>query len=153
MFAMVARAMSGAFAEADPGNGAVYRRNLGRFLGEIDELDVRLKKILAGGPKKFMVFHPSWGYFAEAYGLEQVAIEVEGREPGPADIVRIIETARAEGIGTIFVQPQFSSRSARMIAGATGAQVVEADPLAENWGENLMTIARNIAGSGERKRP
>jgi zinc transport system substrate-binding protein len=93
---------------------------------------------------QFMVFHPSWGYFAQAYGLKQIPIEIEGKEPKPAQLRELIERARQDGIQFIFVQPQFSAKSARVIAGEIGAQVVIADPLAEDWTANLRTVARKF---------
>ena len=91
-----------------------------------------------------MVFHPSWGYFAQAYGLRQVTIEIEGKEPKPAHLKELIEHAREDGIKFIFVQPQFSTRSAKAIAGEIGAQVVIADPMAEDWADNLRAVARKF---------
>ena len=88
-----------------------------------------------------MVFHPSWGYFAHTYGLEQVAIEIEGKAPKPAQLKELIERARKDGIKFVFVQPQFSARSAKLIAGEIGGQVVYVDPLAEDWVGNLQTVA------------
>jgi zinc transport system substrate-binding protein len=91
-----------------------------------------------------MVFHPSWGYFAHAYGLKMVPIEIEGKEPKPAQLRELIEHARENGIKFVFVQPQFSARSAKLIAGEIGGQVVFADPLAEDWADNLRGVARKF---------
>ena len=88
-----------------------------------------------------MVFHPSWGYFARAYGLEQVPIEVEGKDPKPAQLKDLIEHARENGIKVVFVQPQFSTKSAKIVAGEIGGRVVFADPLAEDWAANLREVA------------
>jgi len=88
-----------------------------------------------------MVFHPSWGYFADAYGLEQVPIEIEGKEPKPAQLKELIEHAREKEIKVVFAQPQFSAKSAGLVARSIGGQVVTADPLTENWLVNLREIA------------
>ena len=88
-----------------------------------------------------MVFHPAWGYFAEAYGLEQVPIEIEGKEPKPAELQGLIEDAQSRGNKIIFVQPQFSAKSAKTIAKAIGGEVAYADPLAVDWAENLRRQA------------
>jgi zinc transport system substrate-binding protein len=87
--------------------------------------------------RKFLVFHPSWGYFAQAHGLHKVPVEVEGKSPKPAHLHDIIEHAKRDKIRVVFLQPQFSTMSARTIAAAIGAKVVVADPLAEDWAENL----------------
>jgi zinc transport system substrate-binding protein len=88
-----------------------------------------------------MVFHPAWGYFARTYGLKQVPIEIEGKSPKPAQLQALIEHARRRKIKVIFVQPQFSTKSARVVAKAIGGRVVLADPMAEDWGENLRRQA------------
>ena len=75
----------------------IYRKNYADFIREVSELDTELKKILVAKDKKikFMVYHPAWGYFARAYGLEQIPVEIEGKEPKPADLARIIDNAKA----------------------------------------------------------
>jgi zinc transport system substrate-binding protein len=128
--------------EVDPDNAREYQSNYDTFISEIDRLDMKLKKIFADRQDlQFMVFHPSWGYFARTYGLIQVPIEIEGKDPKPAQLQTLIETARAQRIKVVFVQPQFSSRSARQIAREIGGQVVTADSLALNWSENLVEVA------------
>jgi zinc transport system substrate-binding protein len=91
-----------------------------------------------------MVFHPSWGYFARDYGLHQVPVEIEGKTPKPAQLKRLIEHARKRDIRLIFVQPQFSRKSAELIARAIGARIIEADPLAADWEQNLRRSAEAI---------
>ena len=88
-----------------------------------------------------MVFHPAWGYFADAYGLRQVPIEIEGKEPKPSQLKQLIEHAREKQIKVLFVQPQFSSRSAEQVAREIGGQVAFMDPLALSWAENLREVA------------
>ncbi len=91
-----------------------------------------------------MVYHPSWGHFARAYGLEQVPIEIEGKEPKPGQLKRIIDLARKEGIKVIFVQPQFSVESAETVAKAIAGQVVFADPLSFDWAKTLREQAEKF---------
>jgi zinc transport system substrate-binding protein len=126
----------------DPKHQGVYQANFKEFTARIDQLDADLKKIFAAKTNlQFMVFHPSWGYFAKAYGLKQVPIEIEGKEPKPAQLGELIRHARKDGIKIIFVQPQFSAKSARLVAHEIGGQVVPADPLAEEWMANLRAVA------------
>jgi zinc transport system substrate-binding protein len=139
------RTIADALVAADPPNRTRYEENLAAFLREIDTLDADLKALFAGNPgARFMVFHPSWGYFAQAYGLEQVAIEIEGKDPKPAQLKELIRRARAQGVKVVFVQPQFSAKSAEMVAREIGGQVVAVDPLAENWEENLREVGRRF---------
>ena len=137
-----ARSILTALQEIDPGHQDRYAANYHRFIDRIDNLDADLKKTFAGKQNlQFMVFHPSWGYFGQAYGLKQVPIEIEGKSPKPARLKELIEHARKKGITVIFVQPQFSLKSAELVAREIGGQVVVADPLAEDWLANLTTVA------------
>jgi len=136
-----------AFAKADPAHAKIYAANLAAFLKEIDALDSELTATFASVPadrRSFMVFHPAWGYLAKAYGLTQTAIEFEGKEPSPKRMTALIAQARAKGVKVIFVQPQFSRRTAESIAQSIGAQVVVADPLAEDWAANLRGVAKGF---------
>ena len=94
--------------------------------------------------KAFMVFHPSWGYFAKRYNLEQIAIEVQGKEPKPNELIKLIEEAKKHDVKIVFVSPQFSQKSAKAIASSVNAGVVHIDPLAENWAEALVNTAKEI---------
>lgn len=128
----------------DPDNRTVYEKNLNGFLSDINLLDSDIRTVLSdvpGNERTFMVFHPSWGYFADQYGLKQVAIESEGKSPGPRELVEIIANGRELGVSVLFVQPQFSDKSAKVIASELGAQVVPLDPLAKDWDENLRNAA------------
>jgi len=137
-----AHAVLTALLEIDPSHGSAYRTNYNAFCSEIDALDTRLKTVFEGKQGlRFMVFHPSWGYFARTYGLKQVSIEVEGKNPKPAQLKALIQLAEKDGIKVIFVQPQFSSKSAQLIAKEIDGQVIFADPLAENWSSNLHEVA------------
>jgi zinc transport system substrate-binding protein len=139
---MQTRVILNALVEADPGHRDTYENNFREFSGRIDQLDADLKKTFSETRGlQFMVFHPAWGYFAHAYGLTQVPVEIEGKDPKPAQLAELIRHARKKGIRVIFVQPQFSSKSADMIAGEIGGQIAVADPLAEAWMDNLRTIA------------
>lgn len=129
----------------DPGNRVEYEANLQGFLLDIDGLNSRMHAILDKVPaekRAFMVFHPSWGYFAREFGLEQIPIESEGKEPSPRELAEVITRGRAMGIGVVFVQPQFSDRSARVIAAEMGARVVPLDPLAGDWADNMLRAAK-----------
>jgi zinc transport system substrate-binding protein len=137
-----ARTITTALQTADPAHRDLYDANLRDFMGRIDQLDHELRDTLAGkSGMSFMVFHPAWGYFAHAYGLKQMPIEAEGKDPKPAQLQALIEHAREKNIRVIFVQPQFSAESAKLIAREIGGQVVPANPLAEDWMANLRLVA------------
>ncbi len=142
------RNISAFLAQGDYDNAAHYERNTEEFITELEALDGRLREQLkpfAGSD--ILVFHPSFGYFTDAYGLRQVAIEEEGKEPGPRRLQQIIDDARARGTKVIFVQPEFSSSSAEAIAREIGATVVTVDPLARDYMTNMQHIADSIAAA------
>ncbi len=142
---MQARTILDALQEVDPAHRSVYENNYGAFMAQLADLDAEFRNLFSGSSgQPFMVFHPSWGYFAQAYGLRQVPIEIEGKEPKPAQLRQLIAQAREEGIKFVFVQPQFSARSAKLVAGEIGGRIVLADPLAPDWAGNLRAVAREF---------
>jgi len=129
----------------DPRHAATYERNLKALQADLDEVDARIAEALAPlKGRKFFVFHPAFGYFADAYGLKQVPVEIEGKSPGARQLAVLIEKARQEGVRVIFVQPQFSPRGAQAVAEAIGGAVVPIDPLARDYLKNLEHIAQQI---------
>jgi zinc transport system substrate-binding protein len=143
-----ARHILDALVAIDPVHQSKYESNYASFMREIDELDAELKALFAGRKgEQFMVFHPSWGYFAEAYGLVQVPVEIEGKDPKPAQLQKLIRHARERHIKVVFVQPQFSAKSAELLSGEIGGQIVYTDPLAENWAGNLREVARKFGAA------
>ena len=140
-----AQTILNALVEVDPANRAVYEANCRDFVSELIALDSDLKNIFAGKQGfQFMVLHPAWGYFANTYGLKQVPVEIEGKDPKPAQLKELIEHAKQSQIKIIFAQPQFSSKSAQLVAREIGGQVVFADPLAADWSDNLREVAEKL---------
>jgi zinc transport system substrate-binding protein len=130
----------------DPSNREQYKNNYIKFLSLIDRLDRELTALFSinKNRKEFLVFHPSWGYFADAYGLTQISIEIEGKTPKAREIKNLIEFARLHHIQLIFVQPQFSTKQAEIIANEINGRLIYADPLAEDWYNNLQAVALSI---------
>jgi len=130
-----------------PEHRDLFEANYRKFIHELADLDLRIMARFKERPegRRFMVYHPAWGYFASAYDLEQIPVEMEGKMPSPRELQHLIALARKNGIQVVFVQPQFSKKSADAIAGAIGGKVMAADPLAENWAENLENIASSFA--------
>jgi zinc transport system substrate-binding protein len=132
-------------AQVDPRNTSTYTAHLSDLLQDIDALHQDLQSTLAPvSGRSFLVFHPAWGYFARTYNLHQVAVELEGKTPKPSQLAKLITFARSKEIQAIFVQPQFSAKSARTIAREIGAEVITADPLARDWAGNLREQARTL---------
>ena len=137
-----------ALIKADPANESYYKLNFQKFISLIEETDSKIKSILSSRPKgtKFMVFHPSWGYFAQAYGLKQLPVELEGKNPKPKELIHLIKEAKEEQISAIFTQPEFSDSIAKVMANELHIKVIKVSPLAPDWSENLINIANAIAG-------
>lgn len=142
----MARNIAAALSDLLPDHRDEIARGLQSFENEVTTLDDDIRRTLANRHgNRFFVFHPAWSYFAAEYGLEQVAIEREGREPDPKALATIMSQAHSAGVKIIYVQPQHSSASARLIADEIGARLETIDPLAYEWTENLRSVARKIA--------
>lgn len=137
-----------ALLQIDAKNAAFYTKNYHLFITELDSLDKELRAILSNVSKKeFMVFHPSWGYFAKRYDLEQIAVEKEGKEPKPKEIVALIKESKEHNIKVIFVSPQFSKKAAKTIARSIGGNVVVIDHLSYEYKTGLINTAESISNS------
>ncbi len=123
-----------ALAQADPEGADVYQANAEAYIAELEALDREIRdKVATFSNRKFIAFHPAWIYFARRYGLEQAAVieTTPGREPSPAEVAEIVNTARAIGAKAIFAEPQLSSKAAEVIAAESGAEVLFLNPLGE----------------------
>lgn len=140
-----AKTICKALIDADPSGKQEYSDNLNAFIEDLKKLDERIRTLLL--PVKgraFFVFHPSFGYFADAYNLEQVAVEMEGKMPRGKDLTALIKKARERKVRVIFVQPQFDRTTASKIARAIDGEVLPLDPLAYDYVNNLESIADKI---------
>jgi zinc transport system substrate-binding protein len=145
LLSIQARTVAEAISRVDPNHRADYRANLEALQAQLASLDTRLRLQLEPfSGRKFFVFHPSWGYFAKDYGLEQVAIESGGREPSDSELTALQRQARQASTTTVFVQPQIQGRGARAFAEAIGARLEILDPLAADVGLNLRQTADKL---------
>ncbi len=145
---IIAQNIYEALIKKDPKHTTYFKHNLDTFLASVKHTDVQIKHILSilGKSRTFMVFHPSWGYFAQEYNLTQIAVEVEGKNPKPKELITLIKKAKAEKVTAIFTQPEFSDASAKIIANELHIPVVKISPMASNWSDNLINITKTIAG-------
>jgi zinc transport system substrate-binding protein len=135
---MIASNVERSLAALDPAGREYYAANRAALDRELQTLDGEIGGQLKGvKSRRFLVFHPAWGYFAHEYGLEQIAAEAEGKTLTPRQMERVIEQARSAGISVVFVSPQFSSAQADAIARDIGGRTVTVDPLSRNYAENL----------------
>ncbi len=142
----IARNIRDRLRELDPDHARHYDENFVQLAAELDALDRDTRALLASVTnRRFMVFHPAWGYFADTYNLEQVAIEIDGKTPGARTLAALIDRAKRQQIRVVFVQPQFDRRAAERIARDIDGRVITIDPLAADYFNNLRRVARQIA--------
>jgi len=129
--------------EIDPENKNYYDENAEKYIKELDKLDEEVAQYTSETKNKdFIVFHPAFAYFCRDYGLHQIPVEQEGKEPTAKWMERVIEEAKQKNIKVIFVSPQFNQKSAEVIANEIQGKVVSVDPLAEDYLENMRKIAK-----------
>ena len=132
----------------DPQNQEYYKKNLDNYLAELDMLNEEIDQMFLEKENKIIiVFHPTWTYFALDYGIKQIAIEEEGKEPTAEGIKELIDIARQYDIKVIFASPEFSTRSAEAVAREIGGSVRHVSSLKKNYLENMKEVARAFAES------
>lgn len=110
-----------------------YTEATGRLLERINKLDnYCATRIKAEGVEAMMIYHPAYTYYARDYGIEQIAIEHDGKEPSLRQTTALIEKAKEHGVKAILRQPQYSEDKVRAIANDAGAEIITTDPLAED---------------------
>lgn len=146
------RTIRDALVEVDPAGVGTYDENAQGFVSELetvrDEIAAQLSPYRG---ETFLVFHPAFGYFGREFGLEQQAIEIEGKSPSMRQLEQIIRQARADNVHVIFVQPQFPQDSADLVARQIGGTVVRIDPLSVDYLANLRDIADKLAADLARR--
>jgi len=133
--------------EVDSNNRARYEQNYSRFLQHIADTDSSIRAQFAKSAKglRFMVFHPSWGYFAQEYGLVQMPIEIEGKSPKPREVVKLIQIAKEADISAVLTAPEFSDAIAKQIARELAVEVIKISPLDPHWSKSLINLAQRIS--------
>jgi zinc transport system substrate-binding protein len=131
-YATVARAVGAEFAAADPAHAGDYAANTARLVTRLGTLDGEFRDGLAGvRGKSFVTSHAAFGYLADHYGIEQIAISgVDPEaEPTPARLAAIQKAARQNGVTTIFFESLVSPALAEGVARDLGLRTAVLDPL------------------------
>lgn len=125
----------------DPQHRDMFEKNYQNLYKKIEELDKKAKELsLTSGSKAFMIYHPNLGYLARDYGLEEISLEYEGKEPSPARMKYLIDRAEKEHLKIILVQREYDTKNARAVADETGSKVIIIDPLSEDWFSSTSEI-------------
>lgn len=137
-----------ALIAARPSAAEDFRDGFQTLSADLQRLHDNIQQQMQGVSRRtILVYHPAWGHFAETYGLTQLAIETEGKEPGPASLASIIDKTKEARIDTVFIQTQFSNTAARRVAEALNAKLVTIDPLARDYIANMGEVAAAITAS------
>jgi zinc transport system substrate-binding protein len=133
-------------AQLIPTHTADFQQRFAAFSAQITDLDRDIQALFAPlDNRQFMVWHPAWGHFAQAYGLKQIAIQQAGKQPGAKSLVRLIKQAKKQNIRAILIQPQIQQRLANRVSQDMAIQVIQADPLAADYVANLRHVAEQLA--------
>lgn len=141
---VMASNMFAELVEIDPGHAEEYQERYSRMAARLDSLDSDAASRLAGHPA-FAVWHPSLSYFANDYGLHQIAVGQESKEASPASLRAAIDEASADSVRVFFYQKEYDSRQAQNISDAIGSRLVTFNPLAYDWEQELTSIVNALA--------
>lgn len=129
-----------------PEKKELFKKNYSQLKKEIEETHLQIKnKIETTKNKSFLIFHPALSYLARDYGLNQIPIEVDGKEPGASHLKEIIDLGKKEQIKVVFIQKQFDMENAKTVAAEIGATVIQINPLDEDWNRSIMFIADELS--------
>lgn len=109
----------------------------------------RYAKLLDAAPRHFLIYHPALGYLAQEFGLEQIALENDGKAPTPAGVINIVEKAQAEGLKYMLYQAEYPLDVVKPIAEVLGVKPILINPLSDNIFEELDRIINILAGNYE----
>lgn len=142
---VIASSVNNFLCGLNPSQSQKYNSNFQILISNIHELDNKASQLFSDiRVKSFMIYHPNLAYVARDYGLEEIPVEYEGKEPSPSRMRELVDRMRKENLRTIFVQIEYDTKNAKAIAGETGAKIVLIDPLSENWFKSTTDIINNL---------
>ncbi|HUX58765.1 MAG TPA: zinc ABC transporter substrate-binding protein [Bacteroidales bacterium] len=131
--------------ELNPVQKDKYETNYQNLISKIRDVDADARQLFSGVlNRSFMIFHPNLGYMARDYGLEEISLEYEGKEPSSSRMKELIDRARKDGMKTIFIQREYDTKNAKVIADEIGAEVKIIDPLSEEWLKSIKDIVNEL---------
>lgn len=134
-----------ALARLDRRDSSYFHDNYKSFLCQLDTLDIQVQRNINGGAgRSFLIYHPLLTYFAHDYGLEQISLEQEGREPSAAQMKQIIAKAKSAKVRVFFMQKEYSKRNVSVVTNSLGVKVCNIDPLGYDWCNNMLHISQNL---------
>ena len=134
-----------ALSEIDNEQTPYYQHRLDSLLQVIDNTGKEMDTLMENADRTFLIYHPALTYFARDYGLNQISIEADGKEPSPAHLKELIQLCREEQPKIIFVQKEFDTRNAEIIARELQVNVIPINPLSYHWNEEMINIAKALS--------
>lgn len=128
------------FIRIDPAGSSYYLANEKILDGKFDRLDAEYKTGLANCKQKDLITsHAAFGYLAQAYGLNQLAISglSPDAEPSTQELARIVKFAREKNIKYIFAESLVSPKLSDTVAAEIGAKTLVLDPLEGLSGDKI----------------
>lgn len=135
-----------ALSTAFPEHASIFGTNYTKLITKIDSLSAQIEQKLAPLTHRgILIFHPTLGYYARQFKLEQIPLELDGKEPSPKHMKEIVDIAKKQDIRIVFIQKEFDSENALQLSREINGQVVSIDPLDYNWEKQLLDITEKIA--------
>jgi zinc transport system substrate-binding protein len=143
-------AIADTLAQVDAANADTYKANAESYVAELTELDQYIAAAFDGmASKAFIAYHPAYGYLADDYGLTMYSLEENGKEATPEKMMELVDLAKEKGLTTVFSQAEIDSKQPDAFAEEIGGTKVMLAPLAENYIDNLKSMADAIAASAK----
>ena len=143
---VIAKNTLDAFIALDPDNTDYFRQNYNLLVEEIDQTEAEIKRLLDPlTDRTFIIYHPALTYFANEFHLTQLCIEMDGKEPSPAQLKQLVETARTHNARVVFIQREFDQKNAELIAKETGCKLTVINPLDYHWAKEMIHITKALA--------
>lgn len=129
----------------DSANTSYYQDRLETFRQEMEKLDAELKtKLRPIENRTFAIYHPALGYFAKTYGLHQLTVEHDGKEPSAAHLKLLVNQCKAEKVSVVFISKEHTGRAAQRLAESINAQKVIINPLDYDVPAQMRLIAQKM---------
>jgi zinc transport system substrate-binding protein len=128
----VADALAARLGRAAPADAATFTTHAAALRSDLAKLDADITAGLAICRSRSLVTgHEAFGYFAHRYRLHQVGVtglDPEA-EPDAAELARVAEFVRREGVAVVYTETLASPDVARALAAETGVRTAVLDPV------------------------
>ena len=141
---IIAENICQALCQLDPTHQEDYRKRLSILKQTIAQTHTNVLTFLENADSTFLIYHPALTYFARDYGLKQISIEENGKEPSPAKLKELIENSRKADARIIFIQQEFDQRNAQLIARELNLNIVPINPLSYDWDKEMIHVAKAL---------